>query len=632
MTAAKVSNKTDKPKLTKRQKRKKVNESNTWQQQPKIKSTEARNKGYLRIAGFTKEGKPKSTINPDHDFINSPEYKFGRLLASPDARIRHATILKLKDYLRARTEPKNDKGGLSVLDLMKLWKGLWHTLYLCDGVVVQDEVSKHLSELLWSVGGTEEEDEYAGRVYLEMEDGEDKHECDSDECCIEEDPDPDNSNYSSDNVIEMEESDDESEEGETDITDIHPAADEEVKHCRGAHLSALYVRAYFRTLTREWSNMDKYRIDKFYTLTRLLLREIYRYMRSRHWNLGIIRLFNDAIFEEVLRNKTYGNGVRFHMLDICLEELAKVNGDEHTAGLPLTEATFLDCLEPYFAMAQRVEESHVHSRVLEKVLLRFLNEFSVVSDNYEPNDDSKKNGLIMDQVHVGTVAQFIFELGSDPETEDRYRKQLYDMHKMYMKRIRIVGRDVLLSDDSDENDDELMVDDEDVFVEDRVNDEHVFKDETGGENQAEPKSHQNISKNENQTNIDTNPEKPVKTKSRKNHKGKKDDSQKISQVSLSKEEEDIIVISTKEQKAAEKAIKKALKSCETKATKSKDEVDLESSGSKKTVKFGNTNKSKSYKASIKDLKRIDANQTLLKTPEKSILLKKHVGNTKRNKK
>jgi hypothetical protein len=318
------------------------------------------------------------------------------------------------------------------------------------------------------------------------------------------------------------------------------------------------------------------------------------------------------------------------MLDICLEELAKVNSDEKTAGLPLTEATFLDCLEPYFAMAQRVEESQVHSRVMEKVLSRFLNEYSVVSDKYEPNNqESEKNVLIMDQVHVGTVAQFIFELASDPETEDRYRKQLYDMHKMYMKRIRTVGRDVLLSDGFEENDDHKTIeDDDDDVVEDRFEDESIRKEDIGRESRAKPKTQKTIIDNKDFVDTGSNLEN-VKTKTKKNYKkGKKVDLQKVSKVSHSKEEkEDTIVISYKEQKAAEKAMKKAKKSSERKASKSRDEVHLKTEF-KKTVKFGITNKSKSYKASIKDLKRIDANQTLLKTPEKSILLKKNVQNTK----
>ena len=54
----------------------------------------------------------------------------------------------------------------------------------------------------------------------------------------------------------------------------------------------LMMRTFFATLVREWGKMDKYRIDKFYTLSRYMIREIYRYMAERQWSLGIINLFN----------------------------------------------------------------------------------------------------------------------------------------------------------------------------------------------------------------------------------------------------------------------------------------------------------------------------------------------------
>ena len=113
--------------LTKRQKHKLgPNKSNTWPQQPKYKSMDARDQAYIRMAGLgsqssknksssspsSKSSSTKAPLNANDDIINSPEYKFGRLLASPQARTRHATILKLKDYLKARTDPSNENGGL----------------------------------------------------------------------------------------------------------------------------------------------------------------------------------------------------------------------------------------------------------------------------------------------------------------------------------------------------------------------------------------------------------------------------------------------------------------------------------------------------------------------------------------
>ena len=64
---------------------------------------------------------------------------------------------------------------------------------------------------------------------------------------------------------------DEQAEDEQDEDDI---PDELVQHCRGAHLAALFVKTFFRTIQREWGKMDKHRIDKFYTLVRLVLREV----------------------------------------------------------------------------------------------------------------------------------------------------------------------------------------------------------------------------------------------------------------------------------------------------------------------------------------------------------------------
>src|SRR5210317_2105603 len=125
-------------------------------------------------------------------------------------------------------------------------------------------------------------------------------------------------------------------------------------------------------------------------------------MAKRHWNLGIIRLFNDVIYEEALSHESEGltNGLRFHLIDICIEELAYANAN---AEIPLTEATFLDCVEPFFALAQKAQDKNVHKRVMDKVLFRFLTEYSFVvdkSDDAEDDEDESATALIFSQVHV----------------------------------------------------------------------------------------------------------------------------------------------------------------------------------------------------------------------------------------
>ena len=171
-------------------------------------------------------------------------------------------------------------------------QGLWYTLYMADKVPVQDKLSKILAELMWCLAGTEEEDEYAGQVYMQMDDDglyDDGNEEEDGTSCgmIYEDEDGDTMQ-----IIEMddeeEEDSDEEEEGGTDGED--PMEEEEYaeegeemeqrikdineKHCRGAHLVALYISTFLTTVRREWGNVDKHRVDKFYTAVRYMVSEV----------------------------------------------------------------------------------------------------------------------------------------------------------------------------------------------------------------------------------------------------------------------------------------------------------------------------------------------------------------------
>jgi hypothetical protein len=492
--AAAATDKKDE-KVTKRQQRKQPNTKNLWAAQlPKLQGADARSKAYLRVAGFNNTKATAATLSPDA--------KFGRLLGGTDQRIRHTAVLQLRNFLKAKCSSTG--AGISELELMKLWKGLWYTLYMADQVPVQEELSAKLAELLWSFEGSQDEDEYAAQAYLEMTEEEERTDSDDgsdeeeDEVEMEElkntlessvDDDEEDSSGSKEQPLDDDSSASSSASNNSHDNNCEPGChhdhdddyydtdsqqenDETFPHYRGAHLAALFVRAYFSTVQREWGNMDKYRIDKFYTLTRNMLRQIFLYMAKRHWNFGIVRLFNDVIFEQVL-SKT-PNGLRFHLLDIVLDELVQVD-----APTPLTEATFLDCLEPYFALAQTgCGDDVVQQRAVENVLLTFLYQHSVVSETASNDDEEAATDKIFHQVHVGTVAQFIFDIASDGSTKDKYRKSLYDAHKKYMRRLKQVGRDVELKheDMMDENrqndhDNEQAGDRE---VEDASDDEQAF--------------------------------------------------------------------------------------------------------------------------------------------------------------
>ena len=703
------------------------NPSNTWQQHPNIKSPIARSRAYLIEAGLiqneSKVKKNLALLDPHIDLINSPEAKFGRLLASPDQRVRHGTIQKLSIYLKKRCDPSNENGGISELDLLKLWKGLWYTLYLCDKAPVQDDVSKKLCQLVWSFSGTDEEDEYAGRLYLEMEqeefDGDDENliggeeeeeESDdlfmgTDDGDVSEDEDglQEESSQEDDNLyLSSKENDDKSdsdndkhrcdEENYThdhDHNSVSSIDDYEMKHCRGAHLVSLYIRTFFRTVRREWSNMDKYRVDKFYTCMRYMLRETYMYMSKRNWALGIIRLLNDTIFEEILSQTP--NGPRYHLIDIALDELVHVSTE---STLPLTEATFIDCMEPFFALLQILDDATVHARIVENILQRFLLQYSVLNQNeIEIKEASLDIRYIFTQVHVGTIAEFIFDIASNENTQDRYRKVLYDTHKQYMKRLRDVGRDVVIESDSNSQEDSAE-DDEDINDTDdqkitrnrtEVNnipiqtnaesighkkvkagnkrvesktlvspDDHIKQEkgtsrklldpttnlkfesvavidkvESTGMNEA-TKSQQkkrdkpDMSSGDNKTSIVD--KKPKKSMSSDNSKGNDGSYHKpsIPTEPTVQGDDKVITISIEDQKVRAKSAFTAAELQTATVTlkvseKSQQHSEPKPELNKKKVKFGKQNMSKSYTASLNDLRKINPKEILEKRPGESIL-------------
>jgi Nucleolar protein,Nop52 len=396
--------------------------------------------------------------------------------------------------------------------------------------------------------------------------------------------------------------------------------------------------------------MDKYRVDKFYTCLRYMLAVMYDYMASRHWSLGIIHLFNDALHEEVLLQVP--NGVRYHIVDCCLEELCKAT--QRSGGIPLTEATFIDVLEPFFALAQTGDgDDPLQQRVVEQILLKFLNEYSVYSESYvnrqiERGTKKKLQGgdLTFDQVHAGTISQFIFEIAADDAvTKDEYRKALYSVHKQYERRMREIGpeHDVDIEGDNDiqhdyeSNDDNL----DDTYLDDRRDDvdhnpivqDNNSMDNIGrkqvsdvsptvsskkdgsttdmGESAADKKSH-----------LDNSSIKPTKLKKTNTKKKQGNHNTTVEEKPAPEVKEEVITISKADQKAARAAMNDKVETNSTSNKRRNEKIaDPVLECAQKRVKFGDNNRARSYKASMDGLTKLVIKPILQKSPERSILLK-----------
>jgi ribosomal RNA-processing protein 1 len=108
----------------------------------------------------------------------------------------------------------------------------------------------------------------------------------------------------------------------------------------------LFIEVYFKTIIREWNTIDKWRIDKFMMLMRIMLRKSFAYIESKKWNKELINSFNSLILRLPLNidDETIPDGVCYHLSDIYLEELAKFGESLKPIRAVLMLKPFIDSL------------------------------------------------------------------------------------------------------------------------------------------------------------------------------------------------------------------------------------------------------------------------------------------------
>ena len=295
------------------------------------------------------------------------------------------------------------------------------------------------------------------------------------------------------------------------------------------------------------------------------------------------------------------NGMRYHLIDICVEELAKINAMHDVR--KLTEGALLDVLEPFFGLAQGAQDKNVQKRVMDKVLLKFLVDYSFVSpvalaEEESPNEESQ----VFDNVNVGVVSQMIFDIASDPDTDERFRKSLYDMHKTYTRQIRAAGRDVEIIDEVEGGD----------LQNEKQNDEAKIEDEPEpGESKKKRRKKRKSKDGSDSRDVPSQVEDPPKSKSKKQKKAHLEEKEEVSKSKKSK----------KGTTSPPSVSPRAMQSPDQVEIASSSEEEVASFRKSKRVSFGKMNHCKSHKASMKAVKTLPKQRwdTSMRTPEKGII-------------
>ncbi|PNJ11354.1 RRP1 isoform 6, partial [Pongo abelii] len=116
----------------------------------------------------------------------------------------------------------------------------------------------------------------------------------------------------------------------------------------------LFLQAFWQTMNREWTGIDRLRLDKFYMLMRMVLNESLKVLKMQGWEERQIEELLELLVTEILHPSSQApHGVKSHFIEIFLEELTKVGAEELTADQNLK---FID---PFCRIAARTKDSLV---------------------------------------------------------------------------------------------------------------------------------------------------------------------------------------------------------------------------------------------------------------------------------
>ena len=208
----------------------------------------------------------------------------------------------------------------------------------------------------------------------------------------------------------------------------------ELVHCfRKPTLFITWCECFFLTLQREWYRMDKYRIDKYYTLIRFYIRNIFAYMMKNQWEKDTVAKFTCMLKADVIDQRK-ALGLKFHVSDLYLEELCKV------AGGSLENEIFLQLLEPFLFEFANSTDSAWQRRLKQSVLDKIIDDFHF-NEYYNQNEEKSEDGdTIFSNVSLVILADLLWTLASNEETSRQScRPAIYTYHKRIKKKIKNYG-------------------------------------------------------------------------------------------------------------------------------------------------------------------------------------------------
>ncbi|OMO70850.1 Nucleolar, Nop52 [Corchorus olitorius] len=191
-----------------------------------------------------------------------------------------------------------------------------------------------------------------------------------------------------------------------------------------------YFSVFLLTMRREWTGIDRLRLDKFYLLIRRFLNCFFLALKKLSWDLDFtrrsIRVLVDGTF--LADDKFQGSGVNYHIASVFLEELRPF--------LPVRKEVAEVLLEPFLEIMGKLSDKVLVGKIRSNVFDEFIKmgrrllEVKKSGEEVDEGDDVVVLGTI--SLLMGFSTKF-YELGSSADCCQGNRKVVLGLHEIFLK-------------------------------------------------------------------------------------------------------------------------------------------------------------------------------------------------------
>ncbi|MGH0124808.1 UNVERIFIED_CONTAM: hypothetical protein FKN15_020043 [Acipenser sinensis] len=202
----------------------------------------------------------------------------------------------------------------------------------------------------------------------------------------------------------------------------------------------LFLETFLQTMNREWNGIDRLRLDKFYKLIRMVLRQSFEMLKRGSWDESLVERFGFILSTQVLSAASGApSGIQFHILDIYMEELATVGAEE------LTAEQNLKFIDPFCKIAAKTKDRLLIQAIAHSIFDEIVDQSpfaiedlmkEVQQQGGNVSDDSENKYLSKSKKSTGRQLNGIFPQDEYPEevSTDEDDDELFGSRRRMIKK------------------------------------------------------------------------------------------------------------------------------------------------------------------------------------------------------